>query len=143
MERIFSPARAHRVLHLGHQVRRRQTEVNVDHGLLCLRIAIGRWFFLELLNVGVQLPQLALVTAREDGESAPGLGIEVFVVDMKGRGVAFTFPLVAAPELKEALDPLAQLNGGVVRKAALHRCRTSSGVCLSRMADRSMASSRS
>jgi hypothetical protein len=54
---------------------------------------------------GVQVFQFICKTSAEDWPAAPGLGIEVFVVDVETRGVTFAFPLIATEELKESLDP--------------------------------------
>ncbi len=60
------------------------------------------------------------VAAGEDGEAAPGFGVEIFVVDVERRGIAFALPLVAGPEAEEALDPGQQLLGGVLAELRLH-----------------------
>ena len=54
--------------------------------------------------------------AAEDGEAAPGLGIEVGVVEVEAGSVAFAFPLVATPKLEEAFDPSLVLLGLVLRE---------------------------
>src|SRR3989304_1511505 len=53
--------------------------------------------------------ELPFKSAIEDREPAPGLGVEILIVQMERRGVALALPLVAAPELKESLDPPRQL----------------------------------
>src|SRR5205085_1124954 len=42
-----------------------------------------------------QFLQLLLETAAEDRPAAPRLRIEVFIIEMKARCVAFTLPLIA------------------------------------------------
>src|SRR5437660_287669 len=64
--------------------------------------------------------EFALEAAGEDGEAAPGLGVEVLVVDVERRGVALALPLVAAPQVEEPLDPDAELGGRVLRELAAH-----------------------
>lgn len=53
--------------------------------------------------------QLLFKSAGEDWKAAPCFGIEVLVVEMERRRVALAFPLVAAPEFEEPLNPQAQL----------------------------------
>ena len=67
---------------------------------------IGAWF---LVHVSVELGELAGEAAGEDREAAPGLGVEVLVVEVERGGVALALPLVAAPEAEEPLDPDVQL----------------------------------
>lgn len=43
----------------------------------------------------------------EDGEAAPGFGVKILVVDVEGDGVAFAFPLVAAPKFVEFFGPVS------------------------------------
>src|SRR5687767_8267091 len=66
------------------------------------------------IDMGSQLRQLAPITARQDGEPAPGLGVEVLVVEMERRRVALALPLVAAPQGEEPLDVGVELGRGVV-----------------------------
>ena len=42
-----------------------------------------------------QFFEFALESARKNREPAPSLGIEVFVVEVKRRGIAIAFPLIA------------------------------------------------
>src|SRR5262245_25808655 len=69
----------------------------------------------QSLHVGPQLGQLAAVAAREDREPAPGLGVEVLIVQMERRRVPLSLPLVATPELEEPLHPRGQLSRRVLR----------------------------
>lgn len=59
----------------------------------------------------------------EDGEAAPGFGVEVEVIDVEGDGVALAFPLVAGPEFEEFDDPILHVFFavvGVVAKGEFH-----------------------
>jgi hypothetical protein len=56
-----------------------------------------------------QLLKLAFEPARQNREPAPGLWVEVLVVQVERRRVAFSFPLIATPEPEEPLDPQAEL----------------------------------
>ena len=71
------------------------------------------WASGQPLDVLAQLSQFALVTAGQNRKTTPGLGVEVFVVDVKRRGVPFAFPLVLAPESEKTLDPRAPSCGTV------------------------------
>src|SRR5690349_11780712 len=63
-----------------------------------------------------QLGQLALEAAGENWEPAPGLGVEVLVVQVERGCVALALPLVAAPEPEESLHPRSELLRRVLRK---------------------------
>ena len=72
--------------------------------------------FRELGDIGPEGLEFLLEVAGEDGKSAPGLGIDIFIIDMEAGGVAFAFPLISAPESEKAIDPMSQLFGSIVRK---------------------------
>ena len=61
------------------------------------------------LDAGAELGELALEAAGEDREPAPGLGVEVFVVQVERRRVALALPLVAAPSRKNRSTQTTQL----------------------------------
>ena len=67
-----------------------------------------------------QLLQFHDKPSAENGKPAPRFGIEVFVIEMETRGVAFAFPLVAAPEGEESLDPCGELAAFVLRELEAH-----------------------
>src|SRR5690349_9539629 len=54
--------------------------------LLCERSAGGACF---AFGVFAEFGEFAGVVAGEDGEAAPGFGVEVFVVEVEAGGVAF------------------------------------------------------
>src|SRR5687768_17186773 len=70
-----------------------------------------------------QLRQFPLVAAGKDRESAPGLGVEVLVVQMKAGSIPLPLPLVAAPEAKEPLDPQGHLLAGKLRILDPHHAK--------------------
>ncbi len=69
---------------------------------------------------GAEFGEFELEAAAEDGEAAPCFGVEVGVVDVEAWGVAFAFPLIAAPEGEETFDPCGELGGGVLGEVELH-----------------------
>ena len=66
-------------------------------------------------SLPLQLRELLGEAGGEDGEAAPGLGVEVEVVYVEGDGVALAFPLVAAPEFEEFDDPGFHVFFGMIR----------------------------
>ncbi len=67
----------------------------------------------------IQISRLEIVeffgkSAAEDGPAAPGFGVEVLIVEVEAGGIAFAFPLVAAPEGEEAAGPAEAVGGGVL-----------------------------
>ena len=48
-------------------------------------------------------------SAIKDGESAPGFGVDIFIIDVEVWGEAFPFPLVSGPELEEFNDPVSEI----------------------------------
>src|SRR5688500_9285245 len=75
-----------------------------------------RWASIPRDSRLAHLRQLAPEAARQNREAAPGLGIEVLVVEVEGRREAFAFPLVAAPQREEASDPAVQPCARVLRE---------------------------
>lgn len=51
----------------------------------------------------------------EDGEAAPGFGVEILIIEVEADGVAFALPLVAAPEFEEFDGPAFELFFGIFR----------------------------
>src|SRR3990172_10366054 len=64
--------------------------------------------------------ELALESAREDREAAPGLRVQVLVVEVEGGRVALPLPLVAGEEREEALDPRRELRCRRRREEGAH-----------------------
>jgi len=52
-----------------------------------------------------QLLQLHGEPSGQNRETAPGFGVQILVIQVERRRVAFALPLIAAPELEEALHP--------------------------------------
>src|SRR4051812_45261407 len=59
----------------------------------------------ESFHVLAQVLHLLFESAGENGKAAPGLGIEVLVVEVERGCVTLALPLVAAPQSEEPLNP--------------------------------------
>ena len=71
-------------------------------------------------HILAEFGEFTLEAAGENWEAAPSFGVEIFVVDVETRRVAFALPLIAGPEAEEAVDPGEQLLGGVLAELGLH-----------------------
>jgi hypothetical protein len=92
------------------------------------------------------LPELGELTLEAPGQnrkSAPGLRIQALVVDVKGRRVALTFPLVSREQPKNRSNQSTSVGSACAGNSSFKSVRISSGVRLSRIAARSIASSTS
>src|SRR5215831_18976531 len=72
------------------------------------------------VKMRAQLRQLSLEAARQNREAAPGLGVQVFVIEVERGRVALALPLVAAPQPEKALDPIRELPGLEAGKLRAH-----------------------